>query len=78
MDAESTVRTVLRDLEIDTSGITGDTRLRDDMQVDSTELVEIAVALARSGPLAIETNDILALTTFADLVTYVDKAPRLG
>jgi acyl carrier protein len=78
MDAESTVRTVLRDLEIDTSGITGDTRLREDMQVDSTELVEIAVALARSGPLAIETNDILALTTFADLVTYVDKAPRLG
>jgi acyl carrier protein len=76
MDAEGTVRTVLKQLEIDTDGVHDTTRLREDMQVDSTELVEIAVALERSAPVAIGTDDILAARTFADLVACVHNAPR--
>jgi len=78
VDTEGTIRTVLRELEIDTSGVDGHTRLREDLQVDSTELVEIAVALERRAPVALDTDEILALRTFADLVTYVDNAPRRG
>ncbi len=76
MDAEGTVRTVLKELEIDTDGVHAGTRLREDMQVDSTELVEIAVALERAAPVAIGTDAILAVQTFADLVACVHNAPR--
>jgi hypothetical protein len=34
------------------------------------------VALERRAPVALDTDEILALRTFADLVTYVDNAPR--
>jgi acyl carrier protein len=76
MDVEGTVRTVLKELEIDTASMHAGTRLREDLQVDSTELVEIAVALERVVPVAIDIDDILAVQTFADLVTCVRKAPR--
>jgi acyl carrier protein len=76
MDAEGTVRTVFKQLEIDTMGVQGSTRLREDLQVDSTELVEIALALEREVPVVIGTDEILAVRTFAELVTVVDNAPR--
>jgi len=75
MDTEDTVRAVLTGLDIDTSGVRASTRLREDLDVDSTELVEILVALERVVPVAISTEVILSARTFADLVTCVDNAP---
>ena len=75
MDTNDVVLTVLRDLEIDTDGVDEATRLREDLQVDSTELVEIAVAIERRAPVALDTEAVLALKTVGDLLTYVDNAP---
>jgi acyl carrier protein len=76
MDAERTVRIVLTRLEIDIHNVHGDTRLREDLAVDSTELVEIAVALEQAAPVTIGTDQILAARTFADLISCVENAPR--
>jgi acyl carrier protein len=78
VNSDSLVRDVLRELEFDLSGVDGATRLRDDLGVDSTELVEIGVAIERSTTLKIDTNEILRLKTIGDLVAYVDSAPRRG
>jgi acyl carrier protein len=43
--------------------------------VDSTELVEIAVAIERNTPVALDTEEVLALKTVGDLVSYVHNAP---
>jgi acyl carrier protein len=78
VNSSSVVRSVLRDLEIDISGAGDSARLRDDLGVDSTELVEIAVAIERSTTVKIDTDEILGLKTLGDLVAYVDKAPPRG
>jgi len=75
---QSVLLGVLRDLEIKTDGVGDETRLREDLEVDSTELIEIAVAIEQRTSAAIDTNDILALKTFGELVTYVDHAPSRG
>ena len=76
MDAEGTVRTVLKQLQIDADGVQDGTRLREDLEIDSTELVEIAVALEAAAPVAIGNEEIFAARTFADLVACVHNAPR--
>jgi len=63
-------------LDIDTHDVRDGTRLREDLAVDSTELVEIAVALEQAAPVAIGTDQIFAVRTFADLVACVENAPR--
>jgi acyl carrier protein len=78
VNSDSVVRDVLRELEFDLSGVDDATRLRDDLGVDSTELVEIGVAIERSTTVKIDTNEILRLKTIGDLVAYVDSAPRRG
>lgn len=74
MNTHTVVLNVLRELEIDTGDVGADTRLREDLEVDSTELVEIGVALERRAPVKVDTDEILALKTFGELVAYVDGA----
>jgi len=78
VNSNSVVLGVLRALEIDTNGVDNATHLRDELGVDSTELVEIAVAIERSAAVKIDTNEFLALKTIGDLVTYVDNAAHSG
>jgi acyl carrier protein len=78
MNSSNVVRAVLRELEIDTSGLSDSALLRDDLGIDSTELVEIAVAIERSTALKISTEEVLAMKTLGDLVAYVDGAPQHG
>lgn len=78
MDTRTIVLAVFRDLEINTTGIDETTRLREDLDVDSTELIEIAVAIERSIPRKVDTDDFLAVKTFGELVGYVDNAEPRG
>lgn len=74
MDIRDTVTDVFRELEIDHTGIEAESRLREDLQIDSTEMVEIAVALEKRLSVSIDTDDFLALKTFGDIAGYVAAA----
>ncbi len=67
---------VLRDMEIDTTGVDAGTRLREDLSIDSTELIELAITLERQAGVRVETDDILAARTVEDLVALVDAGAR--
>lgn len=75
VDADAAVRKILCGLEIDVDGMEGSVRLREDLEVDSTELVEVAVAIEAALPVKIDTDGILAVKTLGELVAYVDQAP---
>lgn len=75
MTTDSLVLDVLRDLEIDVTGVDETTRLREDLQIDSTELVEVAVAIEDSTAIRMDTDEVLALKTIGDLIAYVANAP---
>lgn len=78
MSPDHVVIRVMRRLEIDVAGVDEDTNLRDDLAIDSTELVEIAVALEATTATKLDTDEVLALKTVRDLMTFVDNAPRQG
>jgi len=74
MDIRDTLADVFRELKIDPTGIEPDSRLREDLEIDSTELVEIAVALEKRLSISIDTDDFLALKTFGDMIGHVAAA----
>jgi acyl carrier protein len=63
---------VLQELEIDVDGVRAATRLREDLAMDSTELVEACVALERSTRMKIDAAEVFTLRTVGELVTYVE------
>jgi acyl carrier protein len=74
MDTSETLIDVLRELKIDPAGIEAESRLRDDLEIDSTELVEIAVAIEKRLAVSLDTDEFLALKTFGNMIDYVDRA----
>lgn len=74
MDIRDTLADVFRELKIDSTGIEPDSRLREDLEIDSTEMVEIAVALEKRLSINIDTDDFLALKTFGDMLGHVAAA----
>jgi acyl carrier protein len=63
------------ELGFDPAAIADGTRLREDLAIDSTELVEIAVAIERRVPVSIDTGRFQALGTFGEVVDFVESAP---
>jgi acyl carrier protein len=74
MDVRETLIEILRELKIDPTGIEDQSRLRQDLDIDSTELVEIAVATEKRLAITIDTDEFLALKTFGAVVNYVSTA----
>jgi acyl carrier protein len=74
MDTRDTLIEIFRELKIDPTGIEDHSRLREDLDVDSTEMVEIAVATEKQLSVAIDTDDFLRLKTFGAVVDYVSTA----
>ncbi|MGN9913961.1 acyl carrier protein [Phytohabitans sp. LJ34] len=74
MEIRETLVEVFRELKIDPTGIEPDSRLREDLEIDSTEMVEIAVALEKRLSISIDTDDFLALKTFGDMMWHVAAA----
>ena len=76
---QTEVRSMLLDLfreaGFDPSDLADETRLREDLGVDSTELVEIAVAIERRLPVRVDGEALVALDTFGEIVGFVDSAP---
>jgi acyl carrier protein len=74
MDTRAALIEIFSELKIDPTGIEDDSRLREDLDVDSTEMVEIAVATEKRLSIAIDTDDFLRLKTFGAIVDYVSTA----
>lgn len=76
MDIHSKLLDVFQTLEFETDGISDGTNLREELDIDSTEFAEIAVAIEREFLVIVNDNDLQMAKTFGDLVQYVASAPR--
>ncbi len=65
---------VLSELHIDTLGATIKTRLKEDLEMDSTELVEMAVALEKHFAISIDDTIFLRLSTLGDITQYIESS----
>jgi len=74
MDTHDVVIEILRELKIDPAGVEPDSRLREDLDIDSTELVEIAVATEKRLSVTIDTDEFLRIRTFGGIVEYISAA----
>jgi acyl carrier protein len=75
MDVRATLTDLLRELGFDPAGLQDGTRLRQDLKVDSTELVEISVAIERRLRVAIDAGAFQAVDTVGELFRFVETAP---
>jgi acyl carrier protein len=75
MDVRAELIGLLSELGFDPADIGSETRLREDLAIDSTELVEIAVAIERLASVSIDTGHFQALETFGEVVSFVESAP---
>jgi acyl carrier protein len=74
MDTLDVVIEILRELKIDPAGVEPDSRLREDLDIDSTEMVEIAVATEKRLAVTIDTDEFLRIRTFGGVVEYISAA----
>ena len=61
------------DLAIDTDHISSETRLREDLEMDSTELVELAVVLEKRLSLSIDDAALGKLSTFGEVEQFLQS-----
>lgn len=74
MDTRDVLIEIFRELKIDPSEVGPDSRLREDLDIDSTEMVEIAVATEKRLGIAIDTDAFLGIRTFGGIIDYVSAA----
>lgn len=72
------VLAVLQDLGFELSELRDDARFREDLGIDSTELVEISVAVERAMLVSIDSETLWSLTTIGDLVELVDSSSAVS
>ncbi|HEY6748099.1 MAG TPA: acyl carrier protein [Mycobacteriales bacterium] len=72
-ETRSAVLGVLADVGIEVDALTDATRFRDELDVDSTELVEISVALERALGIAISSAEFAKIETVGDLIRLIDS-----
>src|SRR5260370_1307453 len=63
----------MKDLAIDTDHIRSETRLREDLEMDSTELVELAVVLEKRLSLSIDDTILGKLSTFGEVEQFLES-----
>ncbi len=68
---------LLKDLGFEQSELTDGARFKEDLSIDSTELVEISVAVERTMLVPIDSKTLWSLTTVGDLVELVESSPAV-
>jgi acyl carrier protein len=74
MEVREVVLSTFGNLEFEPDQIDDDTRIREDLAVDSTELTEIAIALEKTLGVVIDEGEFQQLETFGEIVKYVASA----
>lgn len=73
-EIEKKVKTFLvEDLEIDEEKITPEARLREDIGIDSLDLVDIVVLVNRSFGFRIKTEEMVGIVTFSQFCDYIEQ-----
>jgi acyl carrier protein len=73
MNIHAELLSALCDLAIDTSQISGETRLKEDLEMDSTERVELALALEKRLTLSIDDAIFGKLSSFDEVEQYLQS-----
>lgn len=71
MNVRAEILHAMQDLHINIAKINTATRLKEDLDMDSTELVEMAVALEKRLPLTIDDAALGKLHTFGELEQFI-------
>ncbi|MDR0341589.1 MAG: acyl carrier protein [Nocardiopsaceae bacterium] len=74
MEVRDTLISIFAKLEFDLDQIDDGTRLKEDLEIDSTELAEIAVAIESAFLVQVDDSELRGLATFGDVVAYVATA----
>lgn len=73
-EIEEKVKTILiDDLEIDESKVFPDARLKDDMEIDSLDFVDIVVYVEKTFGFKIEREDMVGIKTLSEFCDYVER-----
>ena len=73
-EIESKVKTFLiDDLEIDEDKINDDAKLKDDLGIDSIDLVDIVVIVAKNFGFKIKPEEMKGVVTLKDFYDYIEK-----
>ncbi|MEW1928932.1 acyl carrier protein [Streptomyces sp. NPDC088360] len=78
MDIRENVVTVMRGAGFESEALADDQRLAEDLDIDSTELVEVIVALEQHFGVSIDADAEGAFRTFGDLVDCVGRLLSAG
>jgi acyl carrier protein len=73
MNVRTELLRVMGDLCIETTNLNEETRLKEDLDIDSTELVEMAVVLEKRLPVVIDDTVFTRLRTFGDVEQFVQS-----
>ena len=73
-DTRSTITHILADnLALDESRLNDNTKLYEDLGIDSLDFCEVIVDIEQALQISINDEDVLRLTTFGALVSYVEN-----
>ncbi|MCX4671039.1 acyl carrier protein [Streptomyces sp. NBC_01381] len=78
MDVRENVVTVMRGAGFEGEELADDRRIAEDLDIDSTELVEVVVALEQHFGISIDADAEGGFRTFRDLVDCVDRLLSAG
>ncbi|MDE5548658.1 MAG: acyl carrier protein [Clostridia bacterium] len=73
MVLEKLSKIIADQLSMDQSKITNATSLKEELQADSLDIVEIIMAIEDEFGIQVDDNDALAFKTVGDVVEYIEK-----
>ncbi|MBD5101082.1 MAG: acyl carrier protein [Clostridiales bacterium] len=73
MVLEKLSKIIAEQLSMEQSKITNTTSLKEDLQADSLDVVEIIMAIEDEFGIQVDDNDALAFKTVGDVVSYIEK-----
>lgn len=73
-EIENIVKTFFIDeLEVEESKLTDNAKLKDDLRIDSLEIVDVAAMLDQHFGIKVKPDNMRALTTLGDLYAFIEK-----
>ena len=73
MVLEKLSKIIADQLGMEQSKITKDTSLKEDLQADSLDIVEVIMAIEDEFGIQVDDDDALAFKTVGDVVAYIEK-----
>ena len=67
------VKAILVEQFGDTTALTEETRIHDDLGADSTDVVDLIMSIEEEFHIEVQDEDIEKITTIGDLVTFIEE-----